>query len=255
MEHAKPQPTVGSGRQQQNYACGDLFNNMTHLNAKRSYSPFDLSPSFGFNNLIGSSPSQSTTSLQSNPNSQYYNGAFSYGQQKPSENRIADHLLGPENTSKYSYSGRYMDDSSLSAPYIKPYEDDTFLSNLHAGQRLNSEVYFFCLEINEYLENSLAFANQKRIYLIFSMQVTIHNVTDSKFNRSPVLNQRDGVEITPINGPASYSSNANLAVGSQRPTSTPAATSDLTTAINSEFGGNFFVAIKKRNDIFMHKFN
>lgn len=87
------------------------------------------------------------------------------------------------------------------------------------------------------------------LFFIVFMQVTIHNVTDSKFNRSPVLNQRDGVEITPINGPSSYSVNSNLAVGSQRPTSTPAATSDLTTAINAEFGGNFS-RIKRRSNIF-----
>lgn len=155
------QASIASAQQQQSYASlnGDLFNNMPHLAAKRSYSPFDVSPSFGFNNFIGSSSSQSSASLQSNPNQQYYNGAFSYGQQASADSRLSDHMLGKlgaESASKYPYGGgavggsgvvgsgsgvgRYMDDSSLSSPYTKPYEDDTFLSNLHAGQRLNSEV-------------------------------------------------------------------------------------------------------------------
>lgn len=141
---------------------GDLFNNMPHLNTKRSYSPFDVSPGFGYNNFIGSSSSQSSASLQSNTSQQYYNGAFSYGQpQASTDSRLGDHLLGKLGVQdtvvpKYPYGGgsgggsgvvgssgsvgRYTDDSSLSSPYTKPYEDDTFLSNLHAGQRLNSEV-------------------------------------------------------------------------------------------------------------------
>lgn len=134
----KPQPPVASAQQQQNYASinGDLFNNMPYSSAKRSYSPFDVSPNYGFNNFIGSSSSQSSTSLASNTNSQYFNGAFSYGQPA-----AADNMIGKMATDKYgTYGGRYMDDSALSSPYIKPYEDDTFLNNLHAGQRLNSEV-------------------------------------------------------------------------------------------------------------------
>lgn len=154
-EHAKVQPTVASAQQQQNYASinGDLFNNMPYSNTKRSYSPFDVSPNFGFNNFIGSSSSQSSTSLASNTNSQYYNGAFSYGQQTAADTRIADNMLGGKiSTDKYAYGGRYMDDSSLSSPYIKPYEDDTFLNNLHAGQRLNSEVSVYIIIANGFID-------------------------------------------------------------------------------------------------------
>lgn len=75
------------------------------------------------------------------------------------------------------------------------------------------------------------------VVVFVSTQVTIHNVTDAKFSRSPVLNMRDGVEITPINGPSSYTINSNLAVGSQRPTSTPAATTNIGAGGISEFGG------------------
>lgn len=69
---------------------------------------------------------------------------------------------------------------------------------------------------------------------MFCFQVTIHNINDSKFNRDAVTpNLRDGIEITRINGPDSFTANPNLAVGSQR-TSTH---DDLNHSATSEFGG------------------
>lgn len=67
------------------------------------------------------------------------------------------------------------------------------------------------------------------------VQVTIHNINDSKFNRKTVpVGLHDGVEITRINGPDDFTGNPNLAVGSQRPTS---ANDDLNNSANSEFSG------------------
>lgn len=72
-------------------------------------------------------------------------------------------------------------------------------------------------------------------HFIDSFKVTIHNINDPKFSRKPTpVSLRDGVEITRINGPDGFSTNPNLAVGSQRPS---AVNDDLNNSASSEFGG------------------
>lgn len=89
------------------------------------------------------------------------------------------------------------------------------------------------------------------VFLIGNMaiglfQVTIHNINDPKFSRkSASVNLSDGVEITRINGPDNFTTNPNLAVGSQRPTATA---DNLNNSASSEYGGNILL-----NLIIQHK--
>lgn len=140
-------PWYPSVTQQQNYGSmnGDIFNNMTHLNPKRSYSPFDVSPNFGFNSdFIGSAQTPTVPQPSTPMHSQYFNvnGGFPFNNQTQSD---GGSLFNSRTSSTLTNNAHCCDDippTQDDSSFFKKLEDETFLHGLHAGQRLNSEVCF-----------------------------------------------------------------------------------------------------------------
>lgn len=222
---------------------GDMFNSMHNMDTKRPYSAYDMSANYGFNSdFIGSV--QNNTQIPTTLQNQYFNvnGGYPFNNQTQTDNTSS--LFGSRTTS--SLTNSHCCDTSPPAhdPYgsktteenfFKKFDDDSFLHGLHPGQRLNSEVSDLTIAILESANWKWQVLNSQILFLQF--KVTIHNINDSKFNRKPTpVNLRDGVEITRINGPDGFSTNPNLAVGSQRPT---AINDDLNNSASSEFGGKF----------------
>lgn len=114
---------------------GDIFYNMSHLNPQRSYSPFDASTNYGFNSgFFGASPTpqaapSSTSTTTTATSNQYYNGGYS----PYTANAVNSDSL-------FSSGGSVSASTSGSNGFYKSYDDNSFLNNLHPGQRLNSEV-------------------------------------------------------------------------------------------------------------------
>lgn len=113
---------------------GDIFNNLSHLNPQRSYSPFDASTNYGFNSdFISASTSTTATGAGAGTQNQYYKGAYS------SYNNTAT-----DSDSLFSSSGTGTGGGAASTcgsnGFFKSYDDNSFLNSLHPGQRLNSEV-------------------------------------------------------------------------------------------------------------------
>lgn len=119
---------------------GDIFNNLSHLNPQRSYSPFDASTNYGFNSdFIGASPTPHTASSATpttatvaggSAQNQYYNGVFnSYNTNATDSDSLFSSSGGGGGGSAGTCNGFY-----------KGFDDHSFLNNLHPGQRLNSEV-------------------------------------------------------------------------------------------------------------------
>lgn len=116
--------------------------NLSHLNQKRS-SPFDVSTNFGFNSFIGSTQNNPSTQTSSNMHSQYFNNqGFPFNNQAQTNNeslfgtQTPNHCCDDTPMNQNRYGNKAADDSS----FFNKFEEDSFLHNLHAGQRLNSEV-------------------------------------------------------------------------------------------------------------------
>lgn len=136
----------------------DLFGNMSHLNPQRSYSPFDATPSYGFNSdFIGASPTPHSQPLPTTSQSQFYNG--NYGAFSATTATDAESLFSrPSSTcggnrhccddSPPTQDASNYFDSSRGYGY-KNYEDNVFLQGLHPGKRLNSEVNAFDFSTSE----------------------------------------------------------------------------------------------------------
>lgn len=177
---------------------GDLSgynNNIQHFNNENTQQrqmPFDNHCVYGINNNF-MAPQTSTTSIhhQNLPHGYYdtvtNNGNCYNAFQHPNDcgglfnNRCSDTNSSASSTPSTTQHSYY--DGCSGSHNQNKYDDTAFLQSLQPGHRLNSEV-------------------------------TIHNISESKFLRAQQMQQLpNGVEITKIHGP---SMKPNLAVGSNR---------------------------------------
>ncbi|XP_055678177.1 uncharacterized protein LOC129786938 isoform X2 [Lutzomyia longipalpis] len=221
----QPHQPSSEGNNQQQQQDESAFNHIhTHFNPQptgRSYSPFDNQQSYGFNGdfLGGSRVTQSHGYFSSSGAQMNGSSPGSYSVFSGSD-CSANHQ--PINTQS-RFSGD-MDEVELSTKL----SELSFLQNLQPGQRLNSEV-------------------------------TIHNISESKFLRnqsSAAANVGSNkVEITriPSSTANSCDNNLNLAVGSHRagrqhgPRRTSNGCSSNGTEILPEFGDSIFAPNQQVN--------
>lgn len=213
-----------------------VFGNMNNLKGQQGqgFASFDNQSPYGFNEFFGTSPVTvpATTPGQGN----FYNGNGFSGYSNGVTNDCG-YLFGNsqhrcDDSPPLSSTNNYYE--GLTQNYSNKYDDMQFLFNLQPGQRLNNEVSFLLLLI---AHTTKTFERQ---ILIALYQVTIHNISESKFHRDqPPPSLSNGVEITRIPGPSSHQQHhsqthiypSNLAVGSQRPMRNGEHI--------SEFGGNY----------------